>query len=94
MSIVDGTNLPDRVAEILRKKPEDRTLIEQAVLDAYNEKFGPGGAEKVAEVSNVERVAPSKQKILKICILNGGETKCDEGSLFQKCPICNPVVKI
>lgn len=94
MSIVDDSNLPGRLATILRKRPEDRTPMEQAVVDGYDAKYGPGGAEKVAEVSDVERGATSKQAVAKVCISNGGTEKCDGGSRGRRCPLCNPSGKI
>ena len=53
-SIIDDTNLPALIPGILAKRPEDRSQIEQAALDAYNVKLGPAGAAKVGEVAGLE----------------------------------------
>lgn len=87
-SIVDNTNLPAHVPEILAKRPEDRTPIEQAVLDAYNKKLGPSGAEKVGEVAGYEADIPSKGQN-KVCLRTGSSTACEQGSGGRQCAICN-----
>jgi hypothetical protein len=57
-SIIDDTHLPAHIPGILAKAPADRTPIEQAALDAYNKKLGPGGAEMVGRVAETEEAAP------------------------------------
>jgi len=92
-SIIDDTNLPAQVPGILAKRPEDRSQIEQAVLDAYNVKLGPAGAAKVGQVAGLEAKLPANDK-RKICAKTGGSDDCKEGMLGIKCAICNPTVKI
>lgn len=87
-SIVDNTNLPAHVPGILAKRPEDRTPIEQAVLDAYDKKLGPSGAEKVGEVAGYEADMPNKGQN-KVCFRTGSSTSCKQGNGGQKCAICN-----
>jgi hypothetical protein len=57
-SIIDGTHLPVHIPGILSKASADRTPIEQAALDAYNKRLGPGGAETVGRVAETEPATP------------------------------------
>ena len=94
MSIVDGTNLPEHIRSILAKRPEERTPFEQAAIDAYDRKYKDhGGALKVAEIVDVEEVAPERVD-RKVCRLTGRPEKCDDGSRGSKCLACNPSGKL
>jgi hypothetical protein len=89
-SIVDDTNLPTHIPGILAKRPEDRTPIEQATVDAYNKKLGPNGAEKVGEVAAIEARNPAKGK-QKVCARTGLGSNCKNWFPGpSKCAICNP----
>jgi hypothetical protein len=92
-SIVDDTNLPAHVPGILKKRPEDRTPLEQSTLDAYNKKLGANGAEKVGEVAGFEADLSTKGTN-KVCRKTGGSANCKKGSPGQKCAVCNPSGKL
>lgn len=62
MSIVDETNLPERLRAIKAKNPEERTALENVALDAYLKDYGSDGVDKIIQVVDVEKAAPASGK--------------------------------
>ena len=94
MSIVDGTYLPEHLNAIKKKRPEERTPLEQAALDAYDKKYqNDGGAQKIIDIVDIETKIPPKNEE-KVCRRTSKREECSEGSPGIKCRLCNPSGKM